>query len=92
MLLLMDSRQLYQGGIDKQLVMELTRHGSVDGIRSYKQTSSVQREELLDILSLNKTTHIAEIEQKAENSAHVAPLRNQDILVHLTCLGAHLLL
>ena len=35
--------RLYSSGIDEQLVMERTGHRSVEGVRSYKQTSSEQQ-------------------------------------------------
>ena len=43
--------RLYQSGIDEQLVMERTGHRSLEGVRSYKRTSNVQREALSDILN-----------------------------------------
>ena len=69
---------LYQNGVDEQLVMELTGHRSVYGVRSYKQPSSQQRQELSNIPSLNKRTCIAEMQHtstpEAENSANHPPL------------------
>lgn len=43
--------RLYQAGIDEQLIMERTGHRSIDGVRSYKQTSDEQREALSDIIN-----------------------------------------
>ena len=43
--------RLYNSGVDEQLVMETTGHISLEGVRSYKRTSSEQREALSDILS-----------------------------------------
>ena len=42
---------LYASGIDEQLVIERTGHRSVEGIRSYKRTSSEQQENASDILN-----------------------------------------
>ena len=46
--------RLYQAGIDEQLIMEKTGHHSLEGVRSYKRTSSEQQESISDILSMNK--------------------------------------
>ena len=46
--------RLYQAGVDEQLIMEKTGHRSLEGVRSYKRTSSVQQENMSDILSLKK--------------------------------------
>lgn len=35
--------RLIQSGVDKQLIMSNTRHGSVDGIHSYKWISEEQK-------------------------------------------------
>lgn len=43
--------RLYESGIDEQLVMERTGHRSLPGVRSYKRTSSHQKEALSDILN-----------------------------------------
>ncbi len=43
--------RLYQSGVDEQLVMERTGHRSLEGVRTYKRTSSEQREALSDILN-----------------------------------------
>ena len=45
--------RLYNSGVDEQLVMETTGHISLKGVRSYKRTSSEQREALSDILASN---------------------------------------
>ena len=47
--------RLYQSGVDEQMVMELTGHRSLEGIRSYKRTSNTQREVLSDILNRSNT-------------------------------------
>ena len=47
--------RLYQAGVDEQLIMEVTGHQSLDGVRSYKRTSQEQREELSDIMNLIRT-------------------------------------
>lgn len=43
--------RLYQAGVDEQLVMERTAHQSIEGVRSYKRTSEMQKEGLSDILN-----------------------------------------
>ena len=43
--------RLYQSGIDEQLVMERTGHRSLDGVRGYKHTSTIQKETISDILN-----------------------------------------
>ena len=47
--------RLYQAGVDEQLVMEVTGHRSLEGVRSYKRTSDTQREALSDILNCSKS-------------------------------------
>ena len=46
--------RLYSSGMDEQLVMERTGHRSVEGIRSYKRTTSDQQENVSDILNNQK--------------------------------------
>ena len=46
--------RLYSSGIDEQLVMERTGHRSVEGVRSYKRTSSEQQKNVSDILQGKK--------------------------------------
>ena len=43
--------RLYQSGVDEQLIMEKTGHRSLEGVRSYKRTSTEQREALSDIMN-----------------------------------------
>ncbi len=43
--------RLYESGIDEQLVLERIGHRSLPGVRSYKRTSSHQKEVLSDILN-----------------------------------------
>ena len=43
--------RLYQAGVDEQLVIEMTGHRSLEGVRSYKRTSDQQRETLSDIFN-----------------------------------------
>ena len=43
--------RLYQAGVDEQLVMELTGHHSIEGVRSYKRTFDVQQQCLSDFLN-----------------------------------------
>ena len=43
--------RLYQAGVDEQLVMERTGHQSLEGVRSYKRTSTDQQESMSDILN-----------------------------------------
>ena len=46
--------RLYSEGIDEQLVMECTGHQSIEGVQSYKRTSSEQQENISDILNGKK--------------------------------------
>ena len=46
--------RLFQAGVDEQHIMEKTGHHSLEGIRSYKRTSSEQQEAVSDILALTK--------------------------------------
>ena len=50
--------RLDQAGIDEQLVMEVTGHRSLEGVRSYKRTSDTQREVLSDILNCSKRPRV----------------------------------
>ena len=43
--------RLYQSGVDEQLIMEKTGHRSLEGVCSYKRTSTEQREALSDIMN-----------------------------------------
>ena len=43
--------RLYQSGVDEQLVMERTGHRSLEGVRSYKRTSTQQLGAISDILN-----------------------------------------
>lgn len=83
--------RLYQHGVDEQLVMEMTGHRSVDGVRSYKRTSSEQREELSNILSRNKRPCVAEMQHntssEVEKSENHPPPRNQAIPCSLNFFG-----
>ena len=40
--------RLYQAGVDEQLVMERTGHRSLEGVHSYKRTSTDQQESMSD--------------------------------------------
>ena len=62
--------RLYQSGVDEQLVMERTGHRSIDGIRSYKRTSTQQQEALSDILN----NRVPKISQPAQS----APQQHED--------------
>ena len=46
--------RLYSAGADEQLIMELTGHRSVSGVRSYKCTSGEQEQVVSDILGQSK--------------------------------------
>ena len=50
--------RLYNSGVDEQLVMETTGHMSLEGVKSYKRTSSEQRETLSDILACTILYHL----------------------------------
>ena len=43
--------RLYNAGVEEQQVMEITGHRSVEGVRSYKHTSTSQKQHLSDILN-----------------------------------------
>lgn len=43
--------RLYESGVDEQMVMEVTGHRSLEGVRSYKRTSAHQQQALSDIIS-----------------------------------------
>ena len=45
--------RLYLSGVDEQLVMELTGHRSIEGIRSYKRTSREQQENVIFWMARN---------------------------------------
>ena len=65
--------RLYVEGIDEQLVMERTGHRSIEGVRSYKRTSSEQQENISDILN-GKKPRITD----SENQLVLAPLNLPD--------------
>ena len=44
--------RLYHKGVDKQHIMEITGHSSLDGVRSYKRTSKMQQMAISDMLSV----------------------------------------
>ena len=46
--------RLYHAGVDEQIIMEITSHRSLDGVRSYKRTSAQQKEAISDNLSSTK--------------------------------------
>ena len=52
--------RLYASGVDEQLVMERTGHRSIEGIRSYKRTSSEQQQAVSDILT-NTKKHCSDV-------------------------------
>ena len=68
--------RLYNSGVDEQLVMETTGHISLEGVRSYKRTSSEQREALSDILASNipkipKVNEVAISTATSKSSSHL---------------------
>lgn len=65
--------RLYSSGVDEQLVMERTGHRSLEGIRSYKRTSSEQQETVSDILSNPKKACTAEVVLVDENNVMARP-------------------
>jgi hypothetical protein len=71
--------RLYSEGVDEQLVMERTGHRSIEGIRSYKRTSSEQQENISDILNGKKpcldegpTTNMQSLVPTSSNSPTVS--------------------
>ena len=61
--------RLYQAGVDEQLIMEKTGHRSLEGMRSYKRTNTVQQENISDILSLTKKPAIEQPSAIADSSS-----------------------
>ena len=43
--------RLYESGVNEQLIMERTRHRSLEGVRSYKRTTAQQKQSISDILN-----------------------------------------
>ena len=43
--------RLFQSGVDEQLIMGRTGHRSIDGIRTYKQVSNEQKEDISNVLN-----------------------------------------
>ena len=43
--------RLFHESVDEQLIMERTGHRSIDGVRTYKRTSSEQHAKLSDVLN-----------------------------------------
>ena len=83
------STRLYQAGVDKQLVMEQTGHQSLEGVRSYKRTSTDQQESMSDILngtiaqittdkcdSIIPRVSTVDIDSTKEGCAHVVQVNN----------------
>ena len=66
--------RLYHEGVDEQLIMERTGHRSLDGIRSYKRTSSEQVMVLSDVL--NNTTTV----NKRKKSSDAMIYRNYSLM------------
>ena len=60
--------RLYHEGVDEQLIMERTGHHSIDGIRSYKRTSTEQVMCLSDILN-NPTSNGNKIKKSSESDS-----------------------
>ena len=65
--------RLYLSGVDEQLVMELTGHRSIEGIRSYKRTSREQQENVSDFLNGKKPC----MDVATTDSTHLRPLAPQ---------------
>ena len=53
--------------------METTGHKSTDGVRSYKRTSTQQKESVSDILSLAKQPKLAELDVPQRALSYSSP-------------------
>ena len=62
---------LYQAGVE-QIIMETTGYKSTDGVRSYKRTSTQQKESVSDILSLAKWPEL-DLPQPQSDSSYLSP-------------------
>lgn len=67
--------RLFHNGVDEQLIMERTGHHSLDGIRSYKRTSTDQVIALSDILNAPHTKKRKEEITKQPDSHHVPKIQ-----------------
>ena len=94
--------RLFQAGVDEQLIMEKTGHTSLDGVRSYKRTSSTQQQCLSDILNTNSKSVISDL-QSADKLAlvpsisldlkmertmevHLCAILTTNLITHLPCM------
>ena len=61
--------RLYQAGVDEQLMMEITGHRSLEGVRtngeSYKRSSDTQHETLSDIPNCSKRPRVENVVQQS---------------------------
>ena len=66
--------RLYARRVDEQLIMERTGHSSVAGVRSYKRTTSEQKENVSDLMCSKKQKVDCEAEKdnRETNPATVA--------------------
>jgi len=69
--------RLFETGLDEQLIMERTGHKSTDGVRTYKRTSEIQRQEVSDIL--NKSKRACTNPSRIIEPMIVQPLQSQEL-------------
>ncbi len=50
--------RLYNAAIEEQQVLEITGHRSTEGVRSYKRTSTTQKQLLSDVLNCQETVSV----------------------------------
>ena len=82
-----NATQLFQSGVDEQLVMGSTGHRSIDGVRTYKRISETQECEVPSIL--NAVTNGSKKEKlEAKHSTSPAAARTEPPALHFTgCSG-----
>ena len=74
--------RLYESGVDEQMVMEVTGHRSLEGVRNYKRTTSQQKEVLSDILNSTKNVATSASAPQMQNQLQISakslsPPKNQ---------------
>ena len=85
---------LYQSSVDEQLVIEHTGHRSLEGVRSYKRTSSEQLEALSDILNrpnnfINKVGHTTSYQNSSSLSTTATAIHMDTPQTYLSSSAQH---
>ena len=66
------ARRLFHSGVDEQLIMSHTGHRSVDGVRTYKRETAVQKRSVSDVLNSasngQPALYLAEVTKKVKLS------------------------